>query len=42
MFFLFDENVPFKFVRGLALIEEANHKSTINARIIYPKEKQKI
>jgi|ERR1035437_3327102 predicted nuclease of predicted toxin-antitoxin system len=29
MFFLFDENVPYKFVQGLSLIEEANKKSIV-------------
>lgn len=38
MYFLFDENVPYKFVKGLALIEEANHKSNINARIVHPRD----
>jgi predicted nuclease of predicted toxin-antitoxin system len=38
MFFLFDENVPFKFVKGLALIEEANHKSNYQAKVVHPRE----
>lgn len=38
MFFLFDENVPYKFVKGLALMEEANHKSNINATIMHPRD----
>lgn len=38
MFFLFDENVPYKFAKGLALIEEANHKSQTNAFIIHPRD----
>ena len=38
MFLLFDENVPYKFVKGLALIEEANHKSRIMAVIMHPKD----
>ena len=37
MFFLFDENVPYKFVEGLALIEESNHKSPIKAIISHPR-----
>lgn len=37
MFFLFDENVPYKFVEGLALIEESNHKSAIRAKISHPR-----
>lgn len=37
MFFLFDENVPYKFVEGLALIEESNHKSPIKATISHPR-----
>jgi len=36
MFFLFDENVPYKFVQGLALIEESNHKSQIKVTISHP------
>lgn len=36
MFFLFDENVPYKFVKGLALIEEANHKSKYHVKILHP------
>ena len=38
MFFLFDENVPYKFVKGLSLIEEANHKSKITASIVHPRD----
>lgn len=38
MFFLFDENVPYKFVKGLALIEEANHKSKYHAIIFHPRD----
>jgi predicted nuclease of predicted toxin-antitoxin system len=38
MFFLFDENVPYKFVRGLSLIEEANYKTEISAQISHPKD----
>lgn len=38
MFFLFDENVPYKFVKGLSLIEEANHKSKVKAFIIHPRD----
>ena len=37
MFFLFDENVPYKFVEGLALIEESNHKSPIKAKVSHPR-----
>ncbi|MBL7725370.1 MAG: DUF5615 family PIN-like protein [Chitinophagaceae bacterium] len=37
MFFLFDENVPYKFVQGLALIEESNHKSPIKVTISHPR-----
>lgn len=37
MFILFDENVPYKFVQGLALIEESNHKSPIIATVAHPK-----
>lgn len=37
MFFLFDENVPHKFVQGLALIEESNHKSPIKVTLSHPK-----
>jgi predicted nuclease of predicted toxin-antitoxin system len=37
MFFLFDENVPYKFVQGLALIEESNHKSPIKVKLSHPK-----
>ena len=38
MFFLFDENIPYKLVKGLSLIEEANHKSKINATIVHPRD----
>jgi predicted nuclease of predicted toxin-antitoxin system len=38
MYFLFDENVPYKFVRGLALIEEANNKSLLKAIVTHPKD----
>ncbi len=38
MFFLFDENVPYKFVKGLSLIEEANHKSKIKVIITHPRD----
>jgi predicted nuclease of predicted toxin-antitoxin system len=38
MFFLFDENVPYKFTKGLALIEEANHKSKLSAFIVHPRD----
>jgi predicted nuclease of predicted toxin-antitoxin system len=38
MFFLFDENVPYKLVKGLSLIQEANHKSLNNAFIIHPRD----
>ena len=38
MFFLFDENVPYKFVKGLSLIEEANNKSKIRVTITHPKD----
>lgn len=38
MFFLFDENVPYKFVQGLALIEEANHKSKYKVQILHPRD----
>ena len=38
MFLLFDENVPYKFVKGLALIEEANHKSNIHPTIMHPRD----
>ncbi len=38
MFLLFDENVPYKFVKGLTLIEEANHKSSIRVTITHPKD----
>jgi len=37
MFFLFDENVPYKFVQGLALIEESNHKSRIKVKLSHPR-----
>jgi predicted nuclease of predicted toxin-antitoxin system len=37
MFFLFDENVPYKFVQGLALIEESNHKSPIKVKLSHPR-----
>jgi predicted nuclease of predicted toxin-antitoxin system len=37
MYFLFDENVPYKFVQGLILIEESNHKSPIRVKITHPK-----
>ena len=37
MFFLFDENVPYKFVQGLALIEESNHKSRMKAKLSHPR-----
>jgi len=37
MFFLFDENVPYKFVLGLALIEESNHKSPIKVKLSHPR-----
>jgi hypothetical protein len=37
MFFLFDENVPYKFVQGLTLIEESNHKSPIRVKLSHPK-----
>ncbi len=33
MLFLFDENVPQKFVQGLALLEEANHKTIVKAEV---------
>lgn len=33
MLFLFDENVPKKFVDGLALLEEANHKTIVKAEV---------
>lgn len=38
MFFLFDENVPYKFVKGLSLIEEANHKSNIKVFVTHPRD----
>jgi hypothetical protein len=38
MFLLFDENVPYKFVRGLALIEEGNHKRIIKPIIKHPRD----
>ncbi|HEY6977037.1 MAG TPA: DUF5615 family PIN-like protein [Chitinophagaceae bacterium] len=37
MFFLFDENVPYKLVQGLILIEESNYKSPIKVKISHPK-----
>ena len=37
MHFLFDENVPYKFVQGLALIEEANNKASIKATVTHPR-----
>ena len=37
MFFLFDENVPYKFVQGLALIEESNHRSPIKVKLSHPR-----
>jgi predicted nuclease of predicted toxin-antitoxin system len=37
MFFLFDENVPYKFVQGLALIEESNNKSPFKAKASHPR-----
>lgn len=37
MFFLFDENVPYKFVQGLALIEESNRKSQIKVSMSHPR-----
>lgn len=37
MFFLFDENVPYKFVQGLILIEESNHKSPIKVKLSHPR-----
>lgn len=37
MFFLFDENVPHKFVLGLSLIEESNHSSPIKVKLSHPK-----
>ena len=37
MFILFDENVPYKFVQGLELIESSNHKSPIVAKVAHPK-----
>lgn len=37
MYFLFDENVPYKFVQGLALIEESNHKSPIKVKLSHPR-----
>ena len=37
MFFLFDENVPYKFVQGLELIEEANRKSHIKVTVSHPR-----
>ena len=37
MYFLFDENVPYKFVQGLSLIEEANNKSTVKATVTHPR-----
>ena len=37
MYFLFDENVPHKFVQGLALIEESNHKSQIKVKLSHPR-----
>lgn len=36
MYFLFDENIPYKLVQGLALIEEANKKSPYQATITHP------
>jgi predicted nuclease of predicted toxin-antitoxin system len=36
MYFLFDENVPYKFVQGLDYIEQSN-KSPIKATISHPK-----
>jgi len=36
--FPLDENVPYKFVKGLSLIEEANHKSKITASIVHPRD----
>lgn len=38
MYFIFDENVPYKFVRGLALIEEANYKSPLKALVYHPRD----
>lgn len=38
MYFLFDENVPYKFVKGLALIEEANFKSPLKAIVTHPRD----
>jgi predicted nuclease of predicted toxin-antitoxin system len=38
MFLLFDENVPYKFVKELALIEEANFKSNIHPIITHPRD----
>lgn len=37
MFILFDENVPYKLVQGLALIEESSFKSSIKVQISHPK-----
>lgn len=37
MFLLFDENVPCKFVQGLILIDQADHKNSIKTTITHPK-----
>lgn len=37
MYFLFDENVPHRFVEGLACIEYSNRKSPCQATVSHPK-----
>lgn len=37
MYFLFDENVPYKFVQGLSYIEEANNKTLVKATLTHPR-----
>ena len=38
MFLLFDENVPYNLVKGLALIEQADKNTEIHVTIIHPKD----